>query len=216
MAKTYEELGIPAEIERLIESKSTEKGFEQFIRPEGLKAWVDAGGDISDAVSGIGPKYEEIILTALMNLDPLEDEREPMIDDPRVESAEKPAVEPKKEKPKAEPKQKSKPEKKAPEKAALKPDPKQELEMVTLKIDLPLGEIPIGYECDQASGGRLSMSPRGGTHLQVQLKPAEAKTFLRIREGLRAKGEKLDDGRPVWTNPDVLRFILSRITSEAK
>lgn len=207
--KTYEDLGIPNEIESLLESKATEPGFEMFMTPAGLKKWLDQGNGLSDAVSGIGPRYEEIVLTALMQL---EDSREQADDGPKNTGVVKP------EEPKAETptKQKTKPKAKKPNDSkpdAPAPKAKKELPIVHVTLNLPLGELPDGYERQQAEGGKLSMSQRSGTHLQVQLKPHEAETFLRIREGLRATNAKLDDGRPVWTNPDVLRYVMAAVSA---
>lgn len=79
-------------------------------------------------------------------------------------------------------------------------------------VELPLGSPNSeGYETDLATSGRVQFD-QGPRHLQLQMKPEEAQMFLRLRDGLRSSNAKLDDGRPVWTNADVMRWLLLAIS----
>lgn len=82
-------------------------------------------------------------------------------------------------------------------------------------ITIPLGQPPINdYEGQQAASGRVNLQQKS-LHLQAQLGPEAATIFIRIRNGLRDRNEKLaGDGRPVWSNVDALRWIMEKIASE--
>ncbi len=82
-------------------------------------------------------------------------------------------------------------------------------EIITVAIDIPLGDLPRGYEAQLAARGRINF---GRTHLQVQLKQDEAQMMLRLRQGLRESNAKLEDSRPVVSNADALRWILAQIS----
>ncbi len=78
-------------------------------------------------------------------------------------------------------------------------------------VELPLGKpFSEGYEKDLATSGKIQLD-QGPRHVQLQMKPEEAQVFLRLRDGLRSSNAKLDDGRPVWTNADVMRWLLLEI-----
>lgn len=85
-----------------------------------------------------------------------------------------------------------------------------ETEIITVAIDIPLGELPPGYETQLAARGRINF---GRTHLQVQLKQDEAEMMLRLRQGLRDSNAKLADSRPVVSNADALRWLLSQLST---
>lgn len=80
--------------------------------------------------------------------------------------------------------------------------------VVELPLGLPKSE---GYEKELAEGGKVQFD-QGPRHLQLQMKPEEAQMFLRLRDGLRSSSAKLDDGRPVWSNADVMRWLLLEIS----
>ncbi len=72
-----------------------------------------------------------------------------------------------------------------------------------VSIELPLGEVsPDWYVADLF-------------HVDVSLKPDEAKAFRRLQEGLRTRGCRLRCGRPVSSRGDVLRYLL-QLVCEAK
>lgn len=82
------------------------------------------------------------------------------------------------------------------------------LKAVQLHLCIPLGEVPAGYEAQQAARGVVNM---GRTHLQIQLQPEQAQTMLRLRQGLRMINAKLEDDKPVVSTPDALRWLLKLI-----
>jgi hypothetical protein len=85
-------------------------------------------------------------------------------------------------------------------------------EIITVAIDIPLGELPPGYETQLAARGRINF---GRTHLQVQLKQDEAEVMLRLREGLIDSRAVLENGQRVVNNADALRWLLSQLKASA-
>lgn len=83
-----------------------------------------------------------------------------------------------------------------------------ETEIITVAIDIPLGELPPGYETQLAARGRINF---GRTHLQVQLKQDEAEMMLRLREGLIDTKAMLETGQRVVSNADALRWLLAQL-----
>jgi hypothetical protein len=84
-----------------------------------------------------------------------------------------------------------------------------------IMIAIPLGELPPDdYEGKQAASGRVSLAQKA-LHLQAQLGPEAATAFIRIRNGLRSRTERLKDGRPVWSNVDALRWLMEKVAEEA-
>jgi hypothetical protein len=81
-----------------------------------------------------------------------------------------------------------------------------------LCLEVPMGELPKGYESTQAEAGQVVLMSRG-VHLQLQLRPEEAQTLLKIRSGLVQSGVMIDEDlmRPVSTNVDVIRWMLREI-----
>ena len=202
---TYEEIELDQEIIDLIEEKSSEPGFAEFITPEGLRDWMNAGGNLAKEINGIGPKSAKKVQAALDKL--------PAADLPPapVEKVQpQPAAEPAPAEPvKAESVQPPAPQ--PPTAVESKPAP----EIRYVEIRLPVGPEPVGgYDVKQAQSGKLSVSETGSRHLQMRLQPDEAMVFLRLREGIRLANERLRDGRPAWNTPDVQRIIAARVLDQ--
>ena len=68
----------------------------------------------------------------------------------------------------------------------------------TVIVEIPLGETP--HRIRQV-------------HLNLLLNKDHAQTFARLRQGLRDKGERTEDGRKVDTTPDVVRWLLEQFAS---
>src|SRR5689334_122784 len=80
-----------------------------------------------------------------------------------------------------------------------------------LALTLPVGDDEhVGYQSQLIEGGDVPLEVRG-VHLNVHLGSKAAMIFARIRNGLRATGAKLDDGRPVWSNADALRYVFEAL-----
>ena len=99
----------------------------------------------------------------------------------------------------------------APKAKAPKPEPKPieeqppappvqviERRIETVIVEIPLGETP--HRIRQV-------------HLNLLLNKDHAQTFARLRQGLRDKGERTEDGRKVDTTPDVVRWLLEQFAS---
>lgn len=81
-------------------------------------------------------------------------------------------------------------------------------------ITIPVGEPPeSGYEAQKAHAGRVVLSQRA-VHIDANLGEAAAIAFLRLRNGLRDRNAKLGNGRPVWSNPDALRWLMEQVAAE--
>lgn len=89
-------------------------------------------------------------------------------------------------------------------------------EVSEVMLELPIGDPPEdGYEDQQLQSGKINLAPRRSRlHVQAQLGPEAAVTFIRIRNGLRQQNAKLVDGRPVWTNVDTLRWIMEKAAEQ--
>jgi hypothetical protein len=91
---------------------------------------------------------------------------------------------------------------------------KDVLEASEVMIAIPLGLPPDhGYEAQKAVAGKVNLSQRA-THIDANLGAEAATAFLRIRNGLRDKAAKLSNGRPVWSNPDALRWLMEQVAAE--
>jgi hypothetical protein len=91
-----------------------------------------------------------------------------------------------------------------------------------IRVTLPIGGdltqsagAGAGYEAQHAAVGGVQLVAPSHTHVNVQLGPKAARALLRIREGLRATGATLPDGRPVFTTADALRFLLETCADAA-
>lgn len=220
---TYEDLELDNEIVELIEAKSSEPGFAVFITPEGLRAWMNAGGNLAKEINGIGPKSVKKVLAALDKLEveppAVVEELQPpaVVEEQKREAPATPPVAPeqKQEDTQVEPSATVVQEtvETAP---AIEPKLAEESpEVQYVTISLPVGPMPTaGYDVQQAQSGKLSVSDTGSRHLQMRLRPEEAMVFLRLREGVRLANERLADGRPAWNTPDVQRIIAAKVLSE--
>ena len=80
-----------------------------------------------------------------------------------------------------------------------------------IQLTLPVGSVEqSGYQSELIAGGEMSLDVTAA-HLNINVGARGASAFVRVRNGLRAAGSKLQDGRPVWTNADALRFIVDAI-----
>jgi len=83
-------------------------------------------------------------------------------------------------------------------------------------IEIPIAEGDAqGYEAQRVSEGCVSLGDGPRTHIDAMLGPIEAAAFIRLRSGLRRERAQLKCGRPVWSNPDVLRWILQQVAAQA-
>jgi hypothetical protein len=81
-------------------------------------------------------------------------------------------------------------------------------------IMLPIGEDEAaGFQREQIAEGKLSLD-HPGIHFDAHVGPRGAAAFVRVRNGLRAAGAKFTNGRPVFSNADVLRFICDAMAYE--
>ncbi|MES2788137.1 MAG: hypothetical protein V4719_00850 [Planctomycetota bacterium] len=86
----------------------------------------------------------------------------------------------------------------------------------TVAITLPIAFQPAeGYEAQQAAEGRVQLGDGPRTHIDAMLGPVEAAAFMHLRAGLRRDNAKLACGRPVWSNPDVLRWLMQQVAAQA-
>ena len=84
-----------------------------------------------------------------------------------------------------------------------------------IALSIPLGQAELtGYQRELTDEGEVLFESRG-IHLNVQLGQKAAAAFSAFRNGLRAAGEKLPDGRPVYSNADALRWLCESIASAA-
>lgn len=92
---------------------------------------------------------------------------------------------------------------------------KEETRVSEVILELPIGSPADGYEGRQAESGKISLAAnRGRMNIQAQLGADVAFTFMRIRNGLRDRGAKLGSGRPVWTNVDVIRWMMEQVSAQ--
>ena len=77
------------------------------------------------------------------------------------------------------------------------PKPVQVIErrIETVVVEIPLGEPP--HRFDQV-------------HVDGWLRRDAANTFARLRQALRDRGAKTDDGRPVASNADIIRWLMEQ------
>ena len=82
-----------------------------------------------------------------------------------------------------------------------------------IQITLPVGggERP-GFQRELVEAGELSLDVTA-VHLNINVGRRGAAAFVRVRNGLIARGAKLEGGRPVFTNADALRFIVEEIAN---
>lgn len=96
-----------------------------------------------------------------------------------------------------------------------KKEAKAPARVAEISIALPVveaGEQP-GYQSELIEAGELPLdiSP---ARFNVSVGGRGASAFVRVRNGLREQNAKLQDGRPVYSNADALRWILDAIADE--
>lgn len=76
----------------------------------------------------------------------------------------------------------------------------------TVPISVPVEPVEAdGYEAQQIARGQLRL------HVNAQLGKDAANTFMQIREGLRKSNAKLQDGKPVWSNVETLKWMMEQV-----
>lgn len=96
---------------------------------------------------------------------------------------------------------------------AKKQAPKEEMEIDIneIVVRIPIGDgHEVGYQQQLLDSGELDIESRG-VHVNVQLGRKATIGFAMARSGLRQANARLADGRPVWTNAEVLRYIFDAI-----
>lgn len=84
----------------------------------------------------------------------------------------------------------------------------------TATLEIPMGPPDsAGYLADKAEKGFIGDR---SMHLDVRLGPKAARAFASLRNGLRTSGARLEDGRPVWTSAETLRFLLESLADAAR
>jgi hypothetical protein len=185
---TYKNLGLSKSAIGRILSASRKPEFHQLATPEGLRDWLAAGNDLSDAVSGIGDITEKAILDAMANLPPagsteLNNETTNEIEELETEQIiDQPAR-----------------------------DADDDVKVIQVMMEVPVAQMRGGYEAKQALGGKLNFASRLTRKTQVHLSPDEAVCFLQIREGLLHSNIRLNNGEPIKSNADVIRWLLGQV-----
>lgn len=195
---TYKQLGLSKSAIGKILSASRKPEFHQLATPEGLRDWLAAGNDLSDAVSGIGDVTEKAILEAMANLRPAgsvtDDDYGPLSsewqDDPTPLETEEIIEEP-------------------------LDDSADEVKVIQVAMEVPVAQMRGGYEAKQAMSGKLNFAGRVTRKTQVHLSPDEAVCFLQIREGLLHSNMRLANGEPIKSNADVIRWLVGQVISAA-
>lgn len=185
---TYKQLGLSKSAISRILSASRKPEFHQLATPEGLRDWLAAGNDLSDAVSGIGDITEKAILDAMANLPPAgstELNNETMNEIEKLET----------------------------EQIIDQPvrDADDDVKVIQVMMEVPVAQMRGGYEAKQALGGKLNFASRLTRKTQVHLSPDEAVCFLQIREGLLHSNIRLTNGEPIKSNADVIRWLLGQV-----
>jgi hypothetical protein len=185
---TYKNLGLSKSAIGRILSASRKPEFHQLATPEGLRDWLAAGNDLSDAVSGIGDITEKAILDAMANLPPAgstELNNETTNENEELETEQiidKPAR-----------------------------DADDDVKVIQVMMEVPVAQMRAGHEAKQALGGKLNFARRLTRKTQVHLSPDEAVCFLQIREGLLHSNIRLNNGEPIKSNADVIRWLVGQV-----
>lgn len=66
----------------------------------------------------------------------------------------------------------------------------------TVTVEIPLGEPPHRFN---------------EVHIEGWLRRDAAHTFARLRQALRDQGARTEDGKPVKSNPDVMRWLMEQL-----
>lgn len=77
--------------------------------------------------------------------------------------------------------------------------------MATITKELPVSEAELtGYDRDALDGRRR-------VHLDVKLSFRASRGLALLREGMKARVDRLSDGRPVWNWSDVLTQLFTEL-----
>lgn len=206
---TFKQLGLSKSAIGRILSASRKPELHQLATPEGLRDWLAAGNDLSDAVSGIGDVTEKAVLEAIAKLPPAESTTE--THEPTDEPTDEPTSESL-----AEPVNEADASEVDTVEVDMDPDePLDEVKVIRVAMEVPVAQMRGGYEAKQAMGGRLNFAGRVNRKTQVHLSPDEAVCFLQIREGLLHSNMRLTNGEPIKSNADVIRWLLGQVISAA-
>jgi len=82
-------------------------------------------------------------------------------------------------------------------------------------ICVPLAQAKlVGYEKDQVEEGKIRLENSSAQYIGLRVGPEIAQKFQLIKNGLVAQGSALQCGRPVFSNADVLRWMMENIQIE--
>lgn len=83
-------------------------------------------------------------------------------------------------------------------------------------LRLPVASTRLkGYELELIKQGNVSLDDDGRLHVNVWLGKAEAEAYCRLRAGLREARATTSEGKPVFSNNDVLRWLLQQVVSQS-
>lgn len=85
---------------------------------------------------------------------------------------------------------------------------------VSVTVPLLTG-VAVGYEASQLAAGQLPLNDSHRMHVDIMLGSLEASAFLKVRTALRSQQAKLKDGKPVFNNNDVLRWLFQQIAQNS-
>lgn len=186
----YKQLGLSKSAISKILSASRKPEFHQLATPEGLRDWLAAGNDLSDAVVGIGDITEKAILEAIEKLPPVEESLEESSGESTSQDESSDIEE-------------------------LLDDSIDEVKVIQVAMEVPVAQMRGGYEAKLAMSGKLNFAGRVTRKTQVHLSPDEAVCFLQIREGLLHSNMRLANGEPIKSNADVIRWLLGKVINAA-
>lgn len=86
---------------------------------------------------------------------------------------------------------------------------------VTLQLVLGASCDEAGYDGRLAAGGNAKFKVPGRAHLNLHLGEKAAQALLRMRNACRSNGQKMANGKPVFSTADTLRWLLEMIADEA-
>lgn len=89
---------------------------------------------------------------------------------------------------------------------------------IELRLSLPVSPLSAkqeaGYDGERVARGDVELRTRIGTHINAQLGQRAARALVALRDGLRRDHAALDNGRPVHTSTDALRWLLESVSAE--
>jgi len=193
---TYKQLGLSKSAIGRILSASRKPEFHQLATPEGLRDWLAAGNDLSDAVAGIGDVTEKAILEAMANLPPAGSVTESTTESTTEAGSED------------EPLETEEPFDDIPS-----PTEVDEVVLVDVSLRIPFARVDGGYRAKLAASGRINLGK--SRKCQTRMTPDEAMCSVQINEGLLRTDRRLSNGKPVGSDADVFRWLLGEILEKA-